>query len=96
MGVGVLVLLLRPHALRRLRRPVPATVELPAAAPASAGFYASSWGSASTIYRADDPAWRALSDEHLEYFATWSEAIAAHPDYHLHDASRRDPGDTRG
>jgi hypothetical protein len=47
------------------------------------GFYASSYRTASTIYCADDPAWRDLSKTYLQHFATWADAIAAHPSYHL-------------
>jgi hypothetical protein len=48
------------------------------------GFYASSYGSASTIYCADDSAWQGLSPTYLQHFATWADAIYAHPGYHLH------------
>jgi hypothetical protein len=48
------------------------------------GFYASSYPTASTIYCADDPAWRSLSSTYLRHFATWAAAIAAFPRYHLH------------
>ncbi len=48
------------------------------------GFYASSYPTASTIYCADDSAWKSLSPTYLQHFATWAEAIAAHPSYHLH------------
>jgi hypothetical protein len=48
------------------------------------GYYASSYPSASTIYCADDPEWRSLSTTYLVHFATWSQAIARFPSYHLH------------
>ncbi len=48
------------------------------------GFYASSYGTASTIYCADDPGWRSLSKTYLRHFTTWARARAAHPGYHLH------------
>jgi hypothetical protein len=48
------------------------------------GFYASSYPAASTIYCADDPAWRNLSPTYLEHFATLAQALARFPSYHLH------------
>jgi hypothetical protein len=64
------------------------TVTQPATSPTDPydpdGFYASSYGSASTIYCADDSGWKGLSAAYLQHFATWAAAIAAHPTYHLH------------
>ena len=55
------------------------------AAPVDAGgFYASSYGTASTIYCADDPGWRQLSTRYLVHFASWRAAHARFPGYHLH------------
>lgn len=48
------------------------------------GFYASSYPSASTIYCADDPEWRNLSKTYLRHFATYAQAKATFPGYHLH------------
>lgn len=48
------------------------------------GFYASSYGSASTTYCADDSAWKSLSPTYLQHFTTWADAISADPGYHLH------------
>jgi 5-methylcytosine-specific restriction endonuclease McrA len=50
----------------------------------SAGFYASSFGTARTIYCADDPGWRGLSRRYLVHFASWHAAHARFPGYHLH------------
>jgi hypothetical protein len=50
----------------------------------SAGFYASSYGTASTIYCADDPGWRDLSRRYLVHFAGWRAAHDRFPGYHLH------------
>jgi len=52
--------------------------------PSSGGFYASSYPSASTIYCADDTAWHELSPTYLVHFATFTQAKARFPDYHLH------------
>ena len=48
------------------------------------GYYASSYQTASTIYCADDPAWRDLSPTYLVHFATLAQAMARFPSYHLH------------
>ena len=48
------------------------------------GFYASSYPAASTIYCADDSAWHELSRAYLVHFATFTQAKARFPDYHLH------------
>ena len=48
------------------------------------GYYASSYGTASTIYCADDSEWRSLSKTYLVHFQTWAQAIARFPAYHLH------------
>jgi hypothetical protein len=48
------------------------------------GYYASSYPTASTIYCADDPAWHTLSQTYLVHFATFAEALARFPGYHLH------------
>jgi hypothetical protein len=48
------------------------------------GFYASSYPSASTIYCADDSAWHELSPTYLVHFATFTQAKARFPGYHLH------------
>jgi len=45
---------------------------------------ASSYPTASTIYCADDPGWRALSKTHLVHFATFAQATGRFPTYHLH------------
>jgi hypothetical protein len=50
------------------------------------GYYASSYPTASTIYCADDPEWRTLSDRYLVHFSTYAQAIARFPAYHLHRA----------
>ena len=52
--------------------------------PSPGGFYASSYPSASTIYCADDPEWRNLSPHYLVHFATFAQAKARFPGYHLH------------
>ena len=54
------------------------------AAPSSGGFYASRYPTASTIYCADDPAWHGLSPTYLVHFATFDQAKARFPGYHLH------------
>ena len=48
------------------------------------GYYASRYPSASTIYCADDPAWRSLSPAYLVHFKTLAEAMARFPHYRLH------------
>jgi hypothetical protein len=48
------------------------------------GYYASSYSTASTIYCADDPAWKELSKTYLVHFATFAGARARFPSYHLH------------
>ena len=50
----------------------------------SGGFYASRYPTASTIYCADDPAWHDLSPTYLVHFATFRQAKARFPGYHLH------------
>jgi len=52
--------------------------------PSSGGFYASSYPTASTIYCADDSAWRDLSSTYLVHFATFTQAKVRFPGYHLH------------
>lgn len=48
------------------------------------GYYTSRYPSASTIYCAGDPAWRALSKTYLVHFRTYAQAHARFPSYHLH------------
>ena len=48
------------------------------------GYYASSYPTASTIYCADDSAWHELSPTYLVHFATFEQAKARFPGYHLH------------
>jgi hypothetical protein len=48
------------------------------------GYYASSYPTASTIYCADDSAWHELSPTYLVHFATYEQAKARFPGYHLH------------
>jgi hypothetical protein len=48
------------------------------------GYYASSYPTASTIYCADDSAWHELSPKYLVHFATFTQAKARFPGYHLH------------
>jgi hypothetical protein len=48
------------------------------------GFYASSYPSASTIYCADDSTWHELSPTYLVHVATFTQAKARFPGYHLH------------
>jgi len=48
------------------------------------GYYASSYPTASTIYCADDLAWHELSPTYLVHFATFEQAKARFPGYHLH------------
>jgi hypothetical protein len=48
------------------------------------GYYASRYPTADTIYCADDPEWRNLSRTYLVHFATWAQAHARFPSYHLH------------
>jgi hypothetical protein len=52
--------------------------------PSPGGFYASSYPTASTIYCADDSAWHELSPTYLVHFATFTQAKARFPAYHLH------------
>ncbi len=52
--------------------------------PSAGGFYASSYPTASTIYCADDSAWKELSKTYLVHFVTWAQAHARFPGYHLH------------
>ena len=52
--------------------------------PSPGGFYASSYPTASTIYCADDSSWHELSPTYLLHFATFDQAKARFPDYHLH------------
>jgi hypothetical protein len=54
------------------------------AGPSPGGFYASSYPTASTIYCADDSTWHELSPTYLVHFATFTQAKARFPDYHLH------------
>jgi hypothetical protein len=51
---------------------------------ARGGYYASSFGTASTIYCADDGTWRELSTRYLRHFRTWAAAHRRFPGYHLH------------
>jgi hypothetical protein len=51
---------------------------------AAGGYYASSFGTASTIYCADDSARRELSSRYLKHFRTWAAAHRRFPGYHLH------------
>ncbi len=48
------------------------------------GYYASSYPTATTIYCADDPEWHQLSPTYLVHFATFAQAKARFPGYHLH------------
>jgi hypothetical protein len=48
------------------------------------GYYASRYPTADTIYCSDDPEWRNLSPTYLVHFATWAQAHARFPSYHLH------------
>jgi hypothetical protein len=57
---------------------------VPAAGSNKGGYYASSFGTASTIYCADDSAWRELSASYLQHFRTWAAAHRRFPGYHLH------------
>ena len=52
--------------------------------PSEGGYYASRYPSASTIYCADDPAWRSLSPAYLVHFDTLARARARFPGYRLH------------
>ena len=56
----------------------------PAGGSSTGGYYASSFGTASTIYCADDSAWRELSARYLKHFRTWAAAHRRFPGYHLH------------
>jgi hypothetical protein len=57
---------------------------LPAGGSNAGGYYASSFGTASTIYCADDRDWRELSARYLKHFRTWTAAHRRFPAYHLH------------
>jgi len=74
-------------AYRRYVGGTPTTTDGPSA-PAggsnAGGYYASSFGTASTIYCADDGAWRELSTRYLQHFRTWAAAHRRFPAYHLH------------
>ena len=48
------------------------------------GFWASTYGSADTIYCADDAEWHQLSKTYLRHFSTYRKARKALPGYHLH------------
>ena len=50
----------------------------------SAATTPSSYGTASTIYCADDPSWRDLSRRYLVHLHTWAAAHRRFPSYHLH------------
>jgi hypothetical protein len=56
----------------------------PSGGSSTGGYYASSFGTASTIYCADDSAWRELSTRYLKHFRTWAAAHRRFPGYHLH------------
>jgi hypothetical protein len=58
----------------------------PTGGSSTGGYYASSFGTASTIYCADDSAWRELSARYLKHFRTWAAAHRRFPGYHLHQA----------
>jgi hypothetical protein len=62
--------------------PAPDTTGSPGSS--AGGYYASSYPTASTIYCADDPTWHELSPTYLVHFATFAQAKARFPDYHLH------------
>jgi hypothetical protein len=64
--------------------PPSATTSSPSGPVDPGGFYASSYGSASTIYCADDSGWKRLSTSYLRHFSSWAAAIAAFPSYHQH------------
>ena len=51
----------------------------PAGGSNAGGYYASSFGTASTIYCADDGAWRELSTRYLQHFRTWAAAHRRFP-----------------
>jgi hypothetical protein len=68
---------------RYLGRPA-ARAAAGAVAAGRGGFYASSYGTAGTIYCADDPAWRSLSRRYLVHVASWLLARRRFPTYHLH------------
>jgi hypothetical protein len=69
-------------AYRRYVGSLPATSSSGGSSPG--GFYASSYPTASTIYCADDSAWRELSPTYLVHFATFTQAKTRFPGYHLH------------
>jgi len=56
----------------------------PGTSTSTGGFYASSYPTAHTIYCADDPTWHELSKKYLVHFATFAQAKARFPSYHLH------------
>jgi hypothetical protein len=56
----------------------------PAPSTSTGGYYTSAYPTASTVYCADDPAWRRLSRTYLRHFATLAMALAAFPGRHLH------------
>jgi hypothetical protein len=66
----------------------PAVPATGAATPAAGGdghvYYASKAAGATTIYCDDDPAWQTLSARNLRSFPSLSAAMAAFPNYHLH------------
>lgn len=75
-------------AYRRLLGGTPSAPTNPASGGSSGvsagGYYASSYGTASTIYCADDAEWQSLSKTYLVHFQTWAQATARFPGYHLH------------
>jgi hypothetical protein len=50
----------------------------------AAGYYASAYPTASTIYCADDAEWRGLSSRYLVHFRTLAQARSRFPGDHLH------------
>jgi hypothetical protein len=74
-------------AYRRYVGGTPTTTDGPSAPAGNStagGYYASGFGTASTIYCADDGAWRELSTRYLQHFRTWAAAHRRFPAYHLH------------
>jgi hypothetical protein len=74
-------------AYRRYVGGTPTATDRPSAPAGSSnggGYYASSFGTASTIYCADAGAWRQLSTSYLQHFPTWGAAHRRFPGYHLH------------
>jgi hypothetical protein len=69
-------------AYRKYMDATPTTAGSPGSS--GGGFYASSYPTASTIYCADDPTWHELSPTYLMHLATFAQAKARFPDYHLH------------